>query len=408
MSSNPESLSFDFNSPEVKKNPYPLLCRLREEDPIHFIPEMDVWLLTRYDDIHDAFIDTRLTGDRRVWEHYVRPKEGGIFRWIDDFGLMALSKKDHTRQRKLLASGFTPRGVERMDQQIRSVVERYAAPLRGRKGIVDIMADFTTPIPNAVISAITGVAATGVDDAEFSRIAQETIQGFFGFVGEAVQERAEVAYVQLSKWVQDTVDERRASPQDDLISDLVQARDGAFQLSDENIVAQVSTLLAAGSETTASGGTLSITTLLDHPETMERLRQDRSLIPKAVLEILRYSFGGIPGTTRFAKTDLELRGRKIRKGQMLMLSLGGASHDPERDAKPEQFDIDRDPRDILTFGVGAHFCLGANLAKGELACMIDAALDFLPPGAHIVKDRVEVQNLGLFDRPMNCPIDFGS
>jgi cytochrome P450 len=403
----PAELAVHFDSPEVKKDPWPLLRRLRAEDPVHWVGDMGVWLVTRYQDVHDVYIHPSVTGDRRQWEHYKRPKAGGIFRWIDDFGLMALNKKDHTRQRKLLASGFTPRGVARMDRQIREVVERYASKLRGRTGTVDIMAEFTTPIPNAVISAITGVAATGVSDAEFSKLAQEVIQGFFGFVPEEIQERAEESYVTLSSWVKDTVEKRRNEPQDDLISDLVSAREGDYSFSDEHIVAQVSALLAAGSETTATGGMISIMTLLDHPESLERVRADRSLIPKAVNEILRYGFGGVGGTTRFAVEDFEYKGRQIRKGQMVVLSLGGASHDPEKYPDPERFDIDRDPKDLLTFGIGPHFCLGANLAKGELACMIDAALDFLPPGATVLKDQIQVQSLGLFDRTMTCPIDFG-
>jgi cytochrome P450 len=408
MSANSEQkVHYDFNSPEARRDPHALIDRLREQDPVHYVADMDMWLVTGYDDVREIYIDPRVTGDRRQWQNYQRPAEGSFFRWIDDYGLMALGKKDHTRQRKLLASGFTPRGVARMDRQIDAVVERYAKNLRGRKGVVDIMAEFTTPIPNAVISAVTGVAAEGVDDAEFSRIAQETIQGFFGFVSDAVKERAEASYLILAEWVRNTVKLRRENPQEDLISDLVQAREGAYTFTDEDIVAQVSALLAAGSETTATGGMISITTLLDHPEALERLRADRSLIPQAVNEILRYAFGGVGGTQRFALEDFEFRGHTIRKGQMIILSLGGASHDPAHYDDPHSFDIDRDPKDLVTFGVGPHFCIGANLAKGELKCMIDAALDFLPPGARVLRDQIETQSLGMFDRTMSCPVDFG-
>lgn len=407
MTAAPDPLHFELDSPAVKANPYPLLHRLRGEDPIHYLADMDSWLVTRYADIYSLYTDPRVTGDRRAWDHYKRPPEGSIFRWIDDYGLMALNRKDHARQRQLLGSGFTPRGVARMDRQIREVVDRYAKPLAGRTGVVDVMKEFTTPIPNAVISAVTGVAATGVSDAEFSKLAQEVIQGFFGFVGDDVLERAERAYLPLSGWVRDTVRMRREKPEDDLISDLVQAREGAYRFTDDDIVAQVSALLAAGSETTASGGVISIVTLLDHPEAMERVRADRSLIPKTVNEILRFGFGGIGGTQRFALEDFELRGRKIRKGQLLLLSMGGASHDPDQYPDPDTFDIDRDPQGLLTFGLGPHFCLGANLAKGELCSMVDAALDFLPEGAHVVKERIEMQTLGIFDRMMTCPIDFG-
>jgi len=408
MTSESELLKVDFNSPEIKKNPYPLMHRLQHDDPIHYVESMDFWLVTRYDDVRDLFTDLRVTGDQRVWDHYVQPAENTFQRRIDDYGLMALSRKDHARHRRLLAAGFTPRGVERMDKQIREVVQRYAAPLHGRTGVVDIMAEFTTPIPNAVISAATGVGAPGVDEKRFSRLAQETIQGFFGLVTDEVRERSERSYVELSGWVRDTIRARRETPQDDLISDLVQARDGDYQLEDEDIVAQVSALLAAGSETTATGGMICITTLLDHPESLERVRKDRSLIPQAVIEVLRYGFGGMAGVRRFALEDFELKGRKIRKGQMIMMSLGGASHDPEMYADPESFDIDRDPQGLLTFGLGPHYCLGANLAKGELGCMVDAAMDFLPRAARVLKEKIEVQPLGPFDRVMTCPIDFGS
>ncbi len=403
-----EDLSEAIHSAEARRDPFALLTRLREEDPVHYVADMDFWLLSRYEDVRNFFTDERVSADRRRWSHYVAPPEGSIFRWIDDHGLMAVSAKEHTRQRKLFASSLTPRGVERMDAQIRDVVSQYAAPLAGRKGVVDIMEEFTTPIPNAVISAITGVADPGDDQARFSRLAQETIQGFFGFVSDEILQRAENAYVELSSWVRETARQRLESPQEDLISDLLGAREGESRLSEDNIVAQISIMLAAGSETTATGGMLAITTLLDHPEDFERIRKDRSLIPQAVSEVLRYAFGGLGGMQRFATEDFELHGRKIRKGEMLLLCVGGASHDPSVYEDPDRFDLDRDPKDLLTFGIGPHFCMGSNLARGEMACMIDAAADFLPRDAVVLRDEMQFESLGLFDRTITCPIDFGS
>lgn len=153
---------------------------------------------------------------------------------------------------------------------------------------------------------------------------------------------------------------------------------------------------------------LALTTLLDHPEALERVRKDRSLIPQTVNEVLRYAFGGLSGMQRFATMDFELHGKKIRKGQQLLLSLGGASHDPAIYPDPERFDIDRNPKDLLTFGIGPHFCMGSNLARGEMACMIDEAMDFLPRGASALHDEMQFQSLGLFNRTMTCPVDFGS
>ena len=406
-SADSEPLNFELDSPEVKKDPFPLLRRLRDDDPVHYVESMDCWLVSRYEDIFQLYTEPKLTGDRRKWEHYKQPKEGTFFRWIDDHGLMALDRKAHALQRKLIGSGLTPRGVRGMEKKIREVVDHFAAPLHGRTGIIDIMKEYTTPIPIVVIGSLTGVVAPGVDDAAFSELAQETIRGFFGFVSEEVQERSERNYLQLSKWVHETIRARRKDPQDDLISYLVQAKEGDYRLDDEGIVAQVSALLAAGSETTSSGGVTAITTLLDHPETLERVRKDRSLVPQTVHEVLRYGFGGIGGTQRFPLEDFEFRGRKFRKGQLVMLSMGGASRDPEFYDDPDRFDIDRDPQGLMTFGLGPHYCLGANLAKCELTNIVDAALDFLPPGATVVQDQVETESLGLFDRNTNCPIDFG-
>ncbi|MBJ19361.1 MAG: cytochrome P450 [bacterium] len=408
MSAQTDAPSIMIDSEAARRNPFEVLERLREEDPVHWVEEMDCWLISRYSDVRSLFTDPRLSPDRRKWAHYVRPAEKSIFRWIDDHGLVAVSRKEHARQRKLFASGLTPRGVERMDGQIREVVARFAQPLKGRKGVVDIMEEFTTPIPNAVISAITGVGGSDVDEDRFSQLAQETIQGFFGFVSDEIRDRAESAYVELSGWVRGTVRARKGSPREDLISDLLAARHGEDKLTEDDVIAQVSIMLAAGSETTATGGMLALSTLLDHPEALERVRKDRSLIPQTVSEVLRYAFGGLSGMQRFAVEDFDLHGRKIRKGQQLLLSIGGASHDPAVYPHPEQFDIDRNPKDLLTFGIGPHFCMGSNLARGELVCMIDAAMDFLPVGATVLHEEKEFQTLGLFERVVTCPVDFGS
>ncbi|MDP6978015.1 MAG: cytochrome P450 [Myxococcota bacterium] len=407
MSAAAESLDFRLDSEELKKNPWELLRRLRKEDPVHYVESMDLWLVTRYDDIYELFNDPRVTGDRRVWEHYQRPKEGSFFRWVDDYGLMAVDRQTQAKQRHLIGGGLTPRGVRGIDQKIHDVVQHFAKPLHGRTGVVDIMKEFTTPIPVVVVGHITGVTAPGVDDAKFSQLAQEVIRGFFTFVNDEVRERADRNYELLSAWVRETIEARRREPKDDLISYLLAAQEGDFKLDDDGIVAQVSAMLAAGTETTSSGGMLCLTTLLDHPETLERVRADRSLVPQTVLEVLRYAFGGLGGTQRYALDDFEYHGRKITRGKAMMLSGGGASHDPAVYDDPDTFDIDRDNSNLLTFGRGQHYCLGANLAKAELGAIVDAALDFLPPGAKVLRDQAETESLGIFNRNKTCPVDFG-
>src|SRR5262249_28453671 len=160
----------------------------------------------------------------------------------------------------------------------------------------------------------------------FRDLAQSTIQGFISFGDPELQRKGEAAFLELAGWVRAMAAERRAAPREDLLSDLLgaQAGDEAAITADE-IVTLVSGLIVAGSETTAMGGLVSIITLLMHPEACEHLRQHRELLPQSINEIVRHGFGGPGALPRFAVRDFELRGRRIKKGQMLMLSFGGAN-----------------------------------------------------------------------------------
>jgi cytochrome P450 len=124
-----------------------------------------------------------------------------------------------------------------------------------------------------------------------------------------------------------------------------------------------------------------------------------------VNEIMRFAFGGPAGLPRFAVRDFELRGRQIRKGQMLMLSFGGANRDPAVFEDPDRLDLDRDARDLLVFGNGPHYCLGANLARQEMGAMLDAALDIVTPGSRVREELQQFQAMGLFQRPLNLPVE---
>ncbi len=393
---------------EFVQDPIPVIARLRAEDPVHFVPLGGFWMVTRYDDVRRLFTDPDVTNDRRVWEMYVPPEEGTFMRWVSDNGLFSLPPEEHARVRRLVTSTFTPRAIERQEDQVRDVVEQFAAPLRGRKGVVDLMSEFTDPIPNATISRITGIPAKGGEEVRFRQLAQATIRGFFSFNDEAAKKEGELAFMELAEWVRKLAEERRHSPQEDLITDLVRARDEGRAMSDDEIVSLVTGLIGAGSETTAIGGLVSILTLLDHPDVMARLRSERDAIPNAVNEILRFGFGGGGGLPRYAVRDFELRGKRIKKGQMLLLSFTGAHRDPSVFPDPDRFDIDRDNSALTIFGHGPHYCIGVHLARAEMRCMIDAALDFLPEKARWREELVEWTRLGFFRRPNNLPVDFGA
>ena len=391
---------------QVGSDPSPLLHRLRSENPIHFVSSLGFWFVTRHDDVKRLFNDPEnVSQNRRYWEHYTPPPKGTLVHWLQEESLMSQGDEGHARFRRLFLGALTPRAVRRMDAQIREVVERFAAPLRGRAGeVIDLLGDFTNPIPNTVISRIFGVEA-GADEERFRDLAQEMIRAFFPFAAPEALACAESALQEMAPWVRRMVAERRAAPREDLISDLLRTQGEDERITDDEIVMIVSVLIGAGSETTNLGGMILIRTLLEHPEQLERVRDDRSLVPMAVSEIMRFSFGGPAGMLRYAVRDFELRGRQIRKGQMLMLALGGANRDPAVFPNPDLLDLDRDNRELLVFGHGPHYCLGANLAKQEMGCMLDAALDIVTPGSRVREDLQRFQAMGLFQRPLNLPVE---
>jgi cytochrome P450 len=388
------------------EDPAPLLHRLREEDPVHYVESLGFWFVTRHDDVKRLFNDPQNASQSRTeWEHFTPAKEGTMLRWLEDQSMMGQGDEEHLRFRGLFNGALTPRAVRRMDGQIREVVEKFAAPLRDRPGeVLDLLGDFTSPIPNTVIGRIFGIHA-GEDEVRFRDIAQQLIRGFFPFAPPESIAAADDALREMAPWVRSMVAERRQNLGEDLISDLLRAQQRDGMLNEDDIVVLVSILIGAGSETTNLGGLVQIRTLLEHPEQLKRVRDDRSLIPNAVNEIMRFAFGGPAGMQRFAVRDFTLRGKAIRKGQMLMLALGGANRDPAVFPDPDVLDIDRDTRDTLVFGHGPHYCLGANLARQEMGCMLDAALDILTPGSRLREDLMEFQQMGLFKRPLNLPIE---
>ncbi|HEX2486870.1 MAG TPA: cytochrome P450 [Myxococcota bacterium] len=399
-----EAPASPFLAPGFMEDPYPTLARLRAEDPVHWVP-LGFWLVLRHDDVKRLFNDPEnATPDRRVWEHFVPRPEGTFMRWVEDNGFFSLPAEEHARLRKLFSVALTPRAVKRYEAQVRETVERFAAPLREARGVVDLMETFANPIPNAVISRITGIPPAGDDERRFRELAQSTIRGFFSFSDEASKQRGEEAFVAIADWVRRLAKERRSSLGEDLVSDLIRAQDRGDRLSDDQIVMTITGLIGAGSETTSIGGMIAAMTLLDHPDQMEELRREPALIPNAISEILRFSFGGPAGLPRYAVRDFELRGKQIRKGQMMLLSFGGAGRDPAVYDDPDRFDVRRDVKDLVTFGNGPHYCLGANLARQEMGCMVEAMLGFLPPGSRWLKEEMQFEPSGLFRRPVTLPV----
>ncbi len=404
--SEPTSANDPLLSEAYFEKPEDILAELRENDPVHYIEPLDAWMITRYDDVRQLFIDPRVNNDRRYFQGHVPAPEGSYLRWMSEHNFFSAPEDEHQRMRNLVSKTMTPRGVKRMEGQIRDVVEQFAAKLRGRSGVVDLVSEFCSPIPNTVISRITGIPAKENDEVRFRNLAREVISGISPLLDPEARKIAERAIVELCEWVGELARERGAHPQEDLISDLLAKHDEDDPATVDEIILVIAGLVAAGSETTAVGATMGLRTLFHHPEQMAELRADRSLMPNAVREMLRFDFGAA-GLPRYAVEDFEFHGKSIKKGQPLFLSFKGAHRDPSVFPDPDRFDLHRDTRDLTIFGRGTHYCIGANLAQLEMGIMLDAALDVIPEDAKLLDDQIEWMRMAMFSRVESLPVDFG-
>ena len=394
-------------SDDYFERPADVLAELRESDPVHYVEPFDAWMITRHDDFRQLLVDPRVSNDRRHFHGNQPAPPGSRLRWMSEHNFFSAPDDEHQRMRDLVSRSMTPRGVRRMEGQIRDVVDQFAGKLRERTGIVDMAGEFCAPIPNTVISRITGIPAKEDDEARFRLLARQVISGISPLLDEEARRVAEAAILELSGWVGELAKARAAEPREDMISDLMAKHGALGSATVDEIILVVTGLVAAGSETTSLGSTMALRTLYRNPEQFEMLRNDRSLIPNAVRELLRFDFG-TTALPRYAVEDFELRGRKIRKGQPLFLSFLGAHRDPEVFPDPDRFDVRRDTKDLTIFGRGPHYCIGANLAQLEMGVILEAALDVLPRDSKLLEDRVEWMRLGIFQRAETLPIDFGS
>jgi cytochrome P450 len=381
------------------------VAELRAHDPICWLPGLDAWLVTRYDDVRALFVHPQLTADPRAYQRYQPPTEPGAARWLDEMPFRSTPSDPSSLGRRLVSAAMTPRATERAEHRVREVVEQFAAPLRGRRGVVDLIGEFTSPVAATVIGRILGVPPKGDDEARFQQMARNATRAIRPVLSDEKRKETERASVEMCEYVLGLVEERRESPRDDLISDLVTTSRDDQSASTEDIVRVISALVSAGTGTTGTACARALRTLLQHPGEMALLRDDRSLLPNAIGELLRYD-SGLLVMPRYVVETFEMCGRTFETGQLVVLCLMGANHDPEVFADPDELDLRRDTSEAISFGQGPHYCIGANLARVELRWMLDAALDFIPTGARLLESEIRWSPRGLMSQIKSLPVDF--
>jgi cytochrome P450 PksS len=328
------------------------------------------WLLTRYDDCVTLQKDPRFT---KNFERINGPgsSEQQMAAAINRH-MLFVDPPDHTRLRSLVHQAFTPRMISAMNDRVQSIADELLDNLQG-VGEFDLIKEYAFPLPIIVISELLGVPQE--DRERFRHWSQIMVnEGARGTNPEAVG----TAALEFILYFSDMFDRRRAEPLDDLISGLVQVEEAGDKLDGQELISMVFLLLIAGHETTVNligNGALA---LLEHPDQMQLLKDDPTLIKSAVEEMLRYE-GPVSATTmRWAMEDIEWHGQVIPAGEMVLASLASADRDPEVFDNPDQFDIRRTPNRHIAFGQGIHYCLGAPLARMEGTIAINTLLRRLP------------------------------
>jgi cytochrome P450 PksS len=355
----------DISSPEFKADPFPFYARLRGTAPVHPVTLPDgrmAWLVTRYDDVAAVLKDDRFAKDKH---NALSPEQHAQQPWMPSFfrpltrNMLDVDAPDHTRLRGLVHKAFTPRLVEQMRGRVQALCDHSLDRTQGR-GRVDLIREYAQPVPTTVIAEMLGVPVA--DRHRFQRWSQALLLAGASRWGVFLA----IPQVWLFlRYVRRLIRARRAQARDDLVSALVQAEEAGQRLSEDELVAMIVLLLVAGHETTVNLIGSGMLALLQHPEQLERPRQDPGLMPSAVEELLRFTSPVETATERYARQEVTIAGVTIPRGGMVLAALASANRDERQFADPDRLDVTRAPNRHLAFGLGAHFCLGAALARME-------------------------------------------
>jgi cytochrome P450 len=312
--------------------------------------------------------------------------------------ILAMDDPEHRQYRGLIQQAFTRKAMDRWEAEIVGpVVDDLVSRFEGQ-GRADLVRDLTFPFPITVIARMIGLPED--ERPRFHRLAVELISIMADIEGGLQASAA------LAELFEREIEARRADPRDDLISVLIEAELDGERLNNDDIIAFLRLLLPAGAETTYRSSSNLLFGLLSNPEQLDALRADRSLMPKAIEEGVRWE-APLTSIGRLAMRDVEVEGVSIPAGTSLMVCLGGANRDGDRYENPDQFDIFREPKQHMAFAFGPHMCLGIHLARMETTVAINAVLDRLP-NVRLDPEANDVHITGVgFRAPQALPVVFG-
>lgn len=359
---------------------------LRENDPVFWSEKDQFWVITKYEDV--VFCSKN--------QDLFTSAEGVLAGNTGKLGLIDEGEPRHVKLRGLINRGFTPRMVGKLEEHFRQITKDCIDAV-AKKGECDIVEALSVPLPLRLIAFMMGIKPEDYD--RFHRWSDHMINAYGRFDDPEVTAKAGLAYVEYSSYISEVIADRRANPKDDLVSILTGAKDDgtlidfeqtpdefravAGVVEDENVEALASVhndeliklmvvLLVAGNETTRNGISGGISLMIENPDVRQQLIDDPSLMKPAIEEMLRITTP-IVSFSRTVVKDTELRDKQLKAGQRILLCYPSANLDPDEFENPLEFRIDRNPQHVA-FGIGTHFCLGANLARMEMRVALEQVL----------------------------------
>lgn len=337
------------------------------------------WLLTRYDDVRAALLDSRLSSDaRNPGLPQVVPLPPGPSR----VSFLRMDDPQHGTLRRMLTPEFTARRIEIYRPWIERTVDDLLDTLIQQDPPADLVNVLAFPLPSLVISKMLGVP---YEDHDFFQSNSKVIAS-----GTDGAEQVAKAYADMSAYLDRLVRAKEVAPADDVISRVASSYVATGQLSHDELVAMARLLLIAGHDTTANMLGLSVLTLLQNPDQVERLRAEPELMPGAVDELMRFLSISQSGTVRVVTGEVKIGGQQLIVGDGVLLALPAANHDERMFPDPLKLDLGRDARKHLGFGYGAHQCLGKPLAKIQLEIALTAIIRRLP-GLRLAADVAQLR-----------------
>ncbi|WP_018566077.1 cytochrome P450 [Streptomyces sp. PsTaAH-124] len=395
----------DILSPEFAKDPYPAYRAMRDTAPLIWHEATRSYIVSRYEDVERVFKDknNEFTTDNYNWQ--IEPVHGTT--------ILQLSGREHAVRRALVAPAF--RGSD-LQEKFLPVIERNSRELIDafrHTGSADLVGDYATRFPVNVIADMLGLDKA--DHARFHRWYTAVIAFLGNLSGDPeVTAAGERTRVEFAEYMLPIIRARRDDLGEDLLSTLCAAEVDGVRMSDEDIKAFCSLLLAAGGETTDKAIASIFANLLSHPDQLAAVRADRALIPRAFAETLRYT-PPVHMIMRQSATEVRLSGGTVPPGATVTCLIGAANRDDNRYRDPDRFDILRDDlttttafsaaADHLAFALGRHFCVGALLARAEVETGVNQLLDAMPDMR--LADGFDPAEQGVFTRgPQSLPVRF--